>query len=864
MARQKLFLVDASNHAYRAYHAIQSDMRTPDGFPTRALYGFMGIIRSLMQQHRPDYIALVFDHGLSFRNEIYPDYKGQRPDMPEDLRRQWPELIPLARASGFTVIEEQNTEADDIIGTLAVRYASMDLEVKIVSGDKDFCQLVNENVRILDLKEGRELGVKEVEERWGVAPERIIDLLSLMGDSSDNVPGVPGVGEKKAAQFLQKYGTLDGVQAHARTIGGKTGQAIIDSAAAIAMAKQLVTIKTDMPLSLTLQDLRPRPMDREDLAARLTRLNLRGMMRELGVEGVVPAAAPTSGYRPVAATTVWGPGPLAALARRLREGPSAIYLYMEEGAKSDGSKPEASKVEDGEIQAINLAWPGSAAMVPWDDQARAILGPALREAPLVAFDSKSALQRLRRAGAGGVVAGDPLLADYLLAPDQRREWRDVSTRALGAAVVPERGEHAQAVAEMDRVQSEALRDQGLTGVLETLELPIVPVLAGMEEAGIALDAGQLSGIGRDLEARMAGLAAEVYGLAGREFNLNSPQQVAAVLYDELGLSTGRKSRTPRSTDAETLALIDAPITRSLLRWRELAKLKSTYIDALPKAVAADGRVHTTFSQAVAATGRLSSIDPNLQNIPIRTEEGRKIRHCFVAAPGMVFLSADYSQIELRLLAHFCGEGPLVESFNRGEDIHRRTASEIFGVGIAEVTAEQRRAAKAINFGIIYGMGAQRLADELAIGRAEAQGYIERYFARQPEVRAFLDQCVQQARERGYSQTMFGRRRPVAGITASNPMDRAAAERVAMNTPIQGTAADLIKLAMARLPGTLSGALSGGARLLLQVHDELLFEVPAGEAEALGVRVREVMEGVASLRVPLKVEVGTGVTWDTAH
>ena len=852
MPRQKLFLVDASNHAYRAYHAIQSDMRTPDGFPTRAIYGFMRIILNLRQQYKPDYIALVFDNGLSFRNTIYPDYKGQRPDMPEDLRRQWPELLPIARASGYAVVDEPDTEADDMIGTLAVRYASADVEVKIVSGDKDFCQLVNENISILDLKEGRELGVKEVEERWGVPPDRIIDLLSLMGDASDNVPGVPGVGEKKAAQFLQKYGSLAGVMAHARTIGGKTGQSLVDSVAVVALAKQLVTIKTDMPLALSLEDLRPGPADRADLAARLTRFNFKGLIRELGVEGVAPVAAPTSGFRPVAPVTVWGPGPLGALAKRLREGDTAIHLYMDEADST-------------QIQAINLAWPhhpGASAMVPWDEEAQALLGPALATAALVAFDSKSVMKRLRRAGVPvGGVTGDPQLADYLLAPDQRHEWKDVAERAIGAPPVLSRGEHAQLTVEMARVQAPALREQSLTAVLEQIELPLVPILAGMEEVGIPLDTGELGGIGQELEGRMQTLATEIHGLAGREFNLNSTQQVAALLYDELGLSAGRKTKSGRSTDAETLERLDHPIARALLSWRELSKLKSTYIDALPRTIGADGRVHTTFAQTVAATGRLSSADPNLQNIPIRTEEGRRIRHCFVAAPGTIFLSADYSQIELRLLAHFCGEGPLLESFVRGEDIHRRTASEIFSTALDLVTPEQRRAAKAINFGIIYGMGATRLADELGVPRADAQRYMDGYFARQPQVKVFMDRCIQQARDLGWSQTLYGRRRPVAGITASNPMDRAAGERIAMNTPIQGTAADLIKMAMVKLPGVLAGS---RARLLLQVHDELLFEVPPSEAEELGRRVRELMEGVASLRVPLKVEVGTGATWDSAH
>jgi DNA polymerase-1 len=841
---KKLLLVDASNHAYRAYHAIQSDMRAPDGFPTRALYGFTRMLQGLMRDQKPDYVALVFDRGQSFRNALYPDYKGQRPDMPEDLRRQWPELVPLSEAYGFTFLNLENTEADDVIGTLAIQMASDEVHVKIVSGDKDFCQLVNDKIRILDLLKGQEYGPAEVELRWGVPPSKMIDLLSLMGDSSDNVPGIPGVGEKKAAQFLQKYGDMEGVLANHAAIGGKTGQAVADSVEKVRLARRLVTIVTDMPLGVTLEQLIPRPPDKVVLTERLTRYNFKGLLKELGVEAA-PIITSFSNFAVHVPATVWGRQPLMALADVLARQPVAIAPH---GTDS--------------LQALEFAWAGGSAFVPWDDHAIEILQPALNTAGILAYDSKNMLRQLRRLGVSvGRIAGDPMLGDYLLGPDHKHELEDLAQRLLGYRPVGGRGEVSQLALAMVQAQEAEIQKQKLGPVLESIELPIVPILADMEEAGIYLNSAELQLLSQELEGRIQGMMAGIYQEAGESFNVNSTQQLAAILYDKLGLTPGKKTKFGRSTDAETLEKLEHPLAKAILAYRELAKLKSTYVDALPKAVGSDGRVHTTLQQAVAATGRLSSIDPNLQNIPIRSEEGRRIRHCFVAKPGHIFLSADYSQIELRVLAHFCDDGPLAEAFRQNQDIHRRTASEVFGVAQDLVTSEMRRAAKAINFGIVYGMSAFRLANDLNISRTQAQAYIDGYFERQPQVRTYMDLAIQQARDLGYATTLYGRRRPVAGITASNPMDRGAAERIAINTPIQGTSADLIKLAMVKVHHALWGT---RAKLLLQVHDELLFELPEEDVPEVGRRVKEAMEGVAQLRVPLKVELGTGTTWDTAH
>jgi DNA polymerase-1 len=481
------------------------------------------------------------------------------------------------------------------------------------------------------------------------------------------------------------------------------------------------------------------------------------------------------------------------------------------------------------------------------------------------YDLKEAAKLLESAGvhlAG--IAGDVMLADYLLVPEQKHGLDDLGKRYLDHPLGTALGEEAQLTWALDSLLAEKLEENGVTGVYRDIELPLVPVLADMERAGIAVDVSALQALSTELGARLAEEEKRCHALAGQEFNVASTQQLAEVLFEKLGLKGGKRTKTGWSTDADTLDKLreEHALPGAILAWRELSKLKGTYVDALPPAVnPKTGRIHTHFRQAVAATGRLSSNDPNLQNIPVRTEEGRRIRRCFVAAPGHVFLSCDYSQIELRILAHYCGDGPLCESFRNDEDIHRRTASEIFGVMPGLVTPDMRRAAKAINFGIVYGMGAFRLANDLRISRTEAQSYIDGYFARYPQVRAYMDGAIARAREKGYAETLYGRRRPNQGLDAKNPMDRAGAERIAINTPIQGTAADLIKLAMVRVHADVAGT---SARLLLQVHDELVLEVPEGDVKEVAERVRAAMEGVATLCVPLKVDAGWASTWDAAH
>ena len=852
---KKLLLVDASNQAYRAYHAIQTDMRAPDGFPTRALFGFARMLLALVREREPDYVAVVFDKGKSFRNDIYPEYKGQRPDMPDDLRRQWAELAPLAQSLGFYVVAEPGTEADDIIGTLARRFASDDVHVGIVSGDKDFCQLVDERIHVLDLMKGAEIDPAGVVERWGVRPDQVVDLLSLMGDSSDNVPGIPGVGEKKAALFMQKYGSLEGVLANHAAIGGKTGAVVAESADVVARARLLITIRTDMPHACELDDLRRRPLQVDDLRERLTRYNFKAMLKELDLHAATPAAE-GGAVHSSAPQTVWGPGPLAELVTAFRRAGRVVVA--------------TELADEKTLRRLRFAWRAPeglmGAVVPVDRRALEALRPLLADSSVgkLMFNAKEELNRLAAAGvevAG--LAGDPVIADFLLDADRKHGLSELTER-FAEGVKLDNDREAQLILHILEGEEKEIETTGVGRVYREIELPLVPVLAGMERLGIAVDLPALQVLAQDLDVRVAEHVHTLHELAGENFNVNSTQQLAQILYEKLGLKGAKKTKFGYSTDADTLEKLDHPLATAVLAYRELAKLKSTYVDTLPSAISPeDGRIHTTFAQTVAATGRLSSNNPNLQNIPVRTEEGRRIRHCFVSPAGSQFVSADYSQVELRVLAHYCGEGALVESFRNQEDIHRRTASEIFHVHPSLVTPEMRRAAKAINFGIVYGMGAFRLANDLRISRGEAQAYIDGYFARYPQVRAYMDQAIHAAREHGYATTLYGRRRQVVGITASNPNDRAAAERIAINTPIQGTAADLIKLAMIQVAAELSA--SGlRARLVLQVHDELLFEVPDEEVAELRGRVKGLMEGVAQLAVPLVVDTGASKTWGGAH
>ncbi len=890
---KKMFLVDGSNQAFRSFFAIQSDMRAPDGFPTRALYGYTNALLKLVKDHEPDYVLVAFDRGLSFRNALYPDYKGQRPDMPADLRAQWPEFIPLSEELGLRSLAMEGFEADDIIGTLAHRHASPSLHVFIVSSDKDFCQLVNDNVRLIDIGKGEELGIPEVVEKWGVRPDQIIDLLSLMGDTSDNVPGVSGVGAKTAAGWLVKYETAAGVLAAAQSgaIKGKRGEAVIaHGEGGLALGKQLVTIHTDVPLGFGLDHVAIQEPNWPALVERFGRYNFR-RLRTMAEEhaGVVeaPPKVDTRCYR-----TVSSPDDLRELAQTLRA--VGRFAFDTETTSLDPrnaalvgmsfcwAEDQAVYVPVGHVDEAGNLVDGNA------PDALAILGPILADPEVrkTGQNLKYDLAVLRTLGwtlAG--IDGDTMLRDYLIDVDRPHSLDELAKRYLDHVNVSYTTLTQAFDGQFSRVSIEqatryAAEDAHVAWLLEremalepsvaqlysSVEVPLIPVLEDMERAGIGVDRDALLALGVELGERLVEAEAAIHAEAGKPFNVNSTQQLATILFEERGLTPIKKTKTGYSTAAavlEQLAEQGDALCRRILEYRELAKLKSTYVDALPTHIAADGRIHTSFHQAVAATGRLSSNEPNLQNIPIRSAEGRRVRRCFVPAPGYVFVSADYSQVELRVLAHFCGDGPLVDAFQTGQDIHRRTASEVFGVALDEVTSDQRRAAKAINFGLIYGMSAFRLANELGISRTTAQEYIDGYFARYPQVQKFMADAAAKAKETGKATTLFGRERRVVGLDSRNFSERGAAERIAINTPVQGTAADLIKMAMIRVHAALSSK-HANARLLLQVHDELVLEVPESEVEAVSRCVVAEMEGVANLVVPLQVDVGVGRTWDDAH
>ncbi len=900
---RKVFLIDGSNHAFRVFHAMPR--MTSRGAHTGALLGFANLLRMLEQKYRPDHVVVAFDEGPSFRTRLYPDYKGHRPEMPPELREQWPKLQELVRAWGYPCLTVEDLEADDIMGTLARRWAGGEgdgaTEVWLVTGDKDFSQLVGEHIKILDVMKDRLIGAAEVEEKFGVPPEKIVDLMALWGDASDNVPGVPGIGQKTAAALIKKYGDLDTLLERADEIKGKRGERLRESAEQARLSRALVTIKTDADFPLSLEDVATAHR-RDEAALRELFLTwqLRTHLKQLdeGAGASVTSVIDRDRYRCV--DTVEELEQVAAAIRaagRLAFDTETTGLDTLEARLVGlclcwGAAPErAVYVPVGHVDALGQRVPGQLT----EAEAMGVLAPLLAdpELPKLGQNLKYDLQIMLSSGytlAG--IADDTMLQDYVLEPDRSRHGLDdLALRYLGHRMIPYKealgadpkklpfshaplsraipygAEDAHVCWLLDQDLSERLAERNLGRVYRELELPLIPILAEMERAGIGVDVPALEALSVELGDRIRALEEQLYEAAGSVFNLASTRQLARVLFEDLGLEpVKRTAKGAPSTDADTLEQLRGqhPLPGLLLDWRALTKLKSTYVDTLPGRVSrVTGRIHTSFRQAVAATGRLSSDSPNLQNIPSRTEEGRRIRACFVARPGHVFLSCDYSQVELRLLAHYCGEGALVEAFRRGEDIHRRTAAEAFGVAPEAVTPAQRSAAKAINFGIIYGMSAFRLAKQLQISRAEAQAYIDGYFARAPEVRRVTEGFIEAAAETGYATTLWGRQRPVSGLKSRKFRDRGAAERVAVNTPIQGSAADLIKLAMAAVHRRLS-AEAPDAAMLLQVHDELVLEVPEDRVEAVAAIVSEEMEGVAELRVPLRVDCGWGKSWDAAH
>lgn len=887
---EKLLLIDGSNHAFRVFHAMPR--MTAGGVHTGALLGFANMLRKLEREYSPKHLVVVFDKGPSFRTQLFPEYKGHRPEMPEELREQWPKFQELVEAWGYKYLVMEGIEADDIIGTLAHRWAGPEMDVIVVSGDKDLMQLVNEHITILDVMKDLKIDRSGVIERFGVPPERVIDVLGLAGDSSDNIPGVRGVGEKTAADWVAKYGDLDAVIFNARAIGGKRGATLIEEASMARLSKVLATLKLDVDLPLTLEDLEAHQRDVAKLRSLFLAWQFRTLLKDLQEEAPAEAAVTSSVDRSKYRTIT-----------TLAQLDDVVAGIRAAGRFSVDTETTSLDVKQAKLVGICLCWSSEFAVyVPVGHkegeqlplaEVMARLAPLLADPalPKIGQNLKYDISVLAEHGYELVgIGADTMLADYLLEPErQKHGLDDLALRYLGhgmiaydqvtAAVGPtgtfadvpiakatEYGaEDAHVAWLLNELLAPKITEFGLDKVFRTIELPLVPILSSMERLGIGLDVPRLAALSVELDGRIAALRTEIYSLAGRTFTIDSPKQLAEILFNELGLEPVKKTKTGLSTDADTLDKLKHrhPLPGAILDYRTLAKLKGTYVDTLPAAVnPVDHRVHTSFHQAVAATGRLSSNDPNLQNIPVRSEDGRRIRECFIVDKGHVFLSADYSQVELRVLAHCCGGGTLMEAFRKGEDIHRRTAAEVFGVHPELVTSAQRSAAKAINFGIVYGMSAFRLANDLNISRTEAAAYMDGYFARYPEVRSYMDGAIAKARTNGYAETLWGRRRAIADLSSRNPNERGAAERIAINTPIQGSAADLIKLAMIRVFERLRRD-APAARLLLQVHDELLLEVPEAEVERVAAMVREEMEGAAELLVPLRVDCGWGPTWGQA-
>ncbi|MFO1322875.1 MAG: DNA polymerase I [Burkholderiales bacterium] len=921
----KLVLVDGSSYLYRAFHALP-DLRTRKGEPTGALRGVLAMLRRLVEDGKPDYFAVVFDApGKTFRDAWYPAYKANRPPMPDDLALQIEPLHDLVRAHGWPLLMVAGVEADDVIGTLATQAAAAGIETVISSSDKDLTQLVTPRITMVNTMSNDTYDAAGVRAKFDVGPEQMLDLLTLTGDAVDNVPGVAKVGPKTAAKWLAQYGTLDNVITHAGEIGGVVGNNLREALPWLPTAKRLLTVKTDCELPVHATDLVIRPADAAAVRSLYERFEFKSWLRDgAGEAPAAPdaagaiakrAASDDAGRRwdanaepgaadapvPPATTTYETVADEAALARWLATIDRAeLTAFDTETTSLDPMQARivgvSLSVEPGHACYIPLGhnYAGAPPQLPRDatlarlgrwlaDPAKKKLGQNLK------YDEHAlANDGFRLRG----VAQDTLLESYVLESHKPHDmdslaWRHLNVKTLGYDDVTGKGasripfeqvavdrateyaaEDADITLRLHRALHPAIvADPKLDYVYAKLEMPVREVLFRMERNGVLIDSQLLAQQSRELGERVIALEQQAHQLAGSPFNLGSPKQLGEILFQRMSLPVIKKTATGQpSTDEEVLQELaaDYPLPKVLLEHRSVSKLKSTYTDKLPQMVnARTGRVHTTFSQATAVTGRLASTDPNLQNIPVRTAEGRRIREAFIAPPGNVLVSADYSQIELRIMAHLSGDPALLHAFHAGQDIHRATAAEIFGVPAADVTADQRRYIKAVNFGLIYGMGAFGLAQQLGIERGAAQQFIDKYFARYPGVAEYMQRTREVAREQGYVETVFGRRLWLPDIKAAGGPRRAGAERAAINAPMQGTAADLIKLAMIAVQDFLDRE-KLATKLLLQVHDELVLEVPVAERARIERDLPGLMTNVATLRVPLVVDVGAGPNWDQAH
>jgi DNA polymerase-1 len=908
----KLLLVDGSSYLYRAFHALP-DLRNRSGEPTGAIYGVLNMLRRLEIDYKADYRACVFDaKGKTFRDDLYARYKANRPSMPDDLSRQIEPLHACIKALGWPLLMIEGVEADDVIGTLAREASEKRIECIISTGDKDLAQLVDAHVRLVNTMSNEALDEASVRAKFGVEPARFVDFLALVGDSIDNVPGVEKVGPKTAAKWLKQYGSLDGVITHADEIGGAVGDNLRRALGFLPLGRKLLTVMCDVHLPLHVESLVPAEPDRAQLGEWFKRLEFKGWLKEVQSAGPGDAAPAEMQAGRASADPPSQPGG----SHRLRYETILTWEQLEhwlariEAAALTAIDTETTSLDQMQARLVGISFAtaaGEAAYLPVGH----IYAHAPYQLPLaqVLVRLRPWLESAAHAKLGqhlkydihvfanhGIelrgIAHDTLLQSYVLESDKGHDLDQLAARHLGLTAIAysevagkgashigfEQVEIARAAEYAAEDADIALRlhealyprlaaDEKLARLYRDIELPVMEVLFRMERNGVLIDAEKLSRHGEELGRRIGEIEAQAHVAARQPFNLNSPKQIQEILFEREKLPVIKKTPSGApSTDEEVLQqlALDYPLPKLILDYRTLSKLKSTYTDKLPRMVnRATGRVHTNFSQAVAVTGRLASTDPNLQNIPIRTEEGRRIRACFIAPPGSRIVSADYSQIELRIMAHLSGDTRLLEAFAHGEDIHRATAAEVFGLPPAEVSSEQRRYAKVINFGLIYGMSAFGLARQLGLERGAAQAYIDRYFARYPGVAHYMEETRAMARSQGYVETVFGRRLWATDIRAGANARRHAAERAAINAPMQGTAADLIKLAMIAVQRWLDEE-GLRTRLVLQVHDELVLEVPDRELDRVRGELPRLMEGVAQLSVPLLVEVGAGANWDEAH
>ncbi|HOF41193.1 MAG TPA: DNA polymerase I [Candidatus Hydrogenedentes bacterium] len=897
---ERLFLIDGSAFAYRSFFAIRG-LTDSQGRPTNAVYGFARMLIKLLRENDPAYLAVVFDApGKTFRDELYPAYKANREETPDDLVAQMPLIDNVVDAFALPLLRIPGVEADDVMGTLARTATNAGIQTVLITGDKDMLQLVNDHVRVYDPNKEADKawsGIEQVRERFGVAPERVIDALALIGDASDNVPGVTKIGPVAAKKLLSQYESLEGIYDHIDELKGKQREYLENEREQAFLSRRLVTIDTAVPLDVTLEDLRRRPADHDRLIAVFSELEFQSLVEEFlpqpaaeessedyrvieddtALRAVVDELRAAGAFAVDTETTSTDPLRAELVGISLCSAPGrACYIPVGHRAPGDGNELEG-------VAAVSLPHQMDR------EAALAILRPILEDPAIakIGHNIKFDLEVLARAGIklAGITL-DTMVASYLTDPSRiRHNLSEVSLHYLKRKMVPITdliGKGPKQIT-FDRVPIDIacryacedadvtwrlggrlttlLRERDLEALFKEVELPLIGVLARMEQAGIAIDADLFRSLSGEVRGRLEALEREIFELAGEAFVLNSPRQLQHILFTKLGLKPLRRTKTGYSTDVDVLEQLakEHELPRKMLEYRVLEKLRGTYIDALPKLVNPEtGRIHTSFNQTVAATGRLSSSDPNLQNIPVRTGLGKRIRQGFVAeSTGMKLISADYSQVELRILAHLSQDPALREAFAQDADIHSDTAARIFGVMPGLVTPDMRYQAKAVNFGVVYGISAFGLARNLGISRAEAARFIDHYFAQYPKVRDWIDRTIEEAREHGYVTTLLHRRRPVPDLKSRDVSLRRAAERVAINTPVQGSAADIIKLAMIRLDAALQGS---RARLLLQVHDELLVECPASEADGTAATMKRIMEEAFPLAAPLKVDIGIGDNW----